>query len=291
MNDSGWRITRFESGAAFLDRAVSFLTEYEAHNCLLLGIAAQLRDYPERQLAPAYLAVAADGDRIGAAAVMTPPNGVVLAMSSQQAAVEALVPDVHAFRPQLPGAVGPVPVSGWFVDVWLSLTGDTATLTMERVYQLTRVRPQRPVAGTVRRASAADRALLREWLTEFQIEAFGEPPTDIDWRIDTMLAVSHRGMYLWEVDGQPVSLAGFAGPTPNGIRIGPVYTPRPLRGRGYASACVARLSQDKLAEGRQYCFLFTDLGNPTSNHIYQDIGYEPVSDVVNYHFRRPAAPG
>lgn len=52
----------------------------------------------------------------------------------------------------------------------------------------------------------------------------------------------------------------------------------------YASALTAAASQDQLDAGRTYCFLFTDLANPTSNHIYQQIGYEPVSDVNMYRF-------
>jgi predicted GNAT family acetyltransferase len=86
------------------------------------------------------------------------------------------------------------------------------------------------------------------------------------------------------VDDRPVSLAGYGGPTRHGIRIGPVYTPPAERRRGYASACVAALSQQLLDRGRRFCFLFTDLANPTSNHIYQQIGYRPVSDVDEYRF-------
>ncbi|MGH2521912.1 MAG: GNAT family N-acetyltransferase [Anaerolineales bacterium] len=92
-----------------------------------------------------------------------------------------------------------------------------------------------------------------------------------------------RGIYFWE-DPHPVSMAGYGGPTPNGIRVGPVYTPPEQRRKGYASACVAALSQLMLDRGRKYCFLFTDLANPTSNHIYQQIGYEPVCDVDEYKF-------
>jgi hypothetical protein len=88
---------------------------------------------------------------------------------------------------------------------------------------------------------------------------------------------------IWD-DGQAVSMAGFGGRTPNGIRIGPVYTPPELRGRGYASALTAALTQRLLDEGRQFCFLFTDLANPTSNSIYQRIGYRPVSDVDLWRF-------
>lgn len=61
--------------------------------------------------------------------------------------------------------------------------------------------------------------------------------------------------------------------------------PPEQRGLGYARACVAGLSQQLLDRGFKYCFLFTDLRNPTSNHIYQQIGYRQVSDVNTYYFR------
>jgi predicted GNAT family acetyltransferase len=48
---------------------------------------------------------------------------------------------------------------------------------------------------------------------------------------------------------------------------------------------VAALSQTLLDQGRMYCFLFTDLANPTSNHIYQAIGYQPICDVNEYSFQ------
>jgi predicted GNAT family acetyltransferase len=84
-------------------------------------------------------------------------------------------------------------------------------------------------------------------------------------------------------------MAGASGPTPKGIRIGAVYTPKALRRRGYASTLVAALSQAQLTAGRTFCFLFTDLANPTSNKIYQDIGYMPVCDVDEYRFEERAA--
>ena len=93
-----------------------------------------------------------------------------------------------------------------------------------------------------------------------------------------------RGVFLWEDDGAPVSMAGYSGPTPNGIRVVAVYTPPHLRGRGYATTCVAALSQRLLEGGRKLVFLFTDLANPTSNHIYQEIGYEPACDISEYVF-------
>jgi hypothetical protein len=88
---------------------------------------------------------------------------------------------------------------------------------------------------------------------------------------------------LWE-DEEPVSLAGWGGRTPNGIRIGPVYTPPEHRRRGFGSAVTAEVSARQLAAGRRFCFLYTDRANPTSNKIYMDLGYEPVCDSVYYAF-------
>ena len=96
-------------------------------------------------------------------------------------------------------------------------------------------------------------------------------------------AIAAGSLFLWE-DKEPVSMAMWQGQTPNDVRVSFVFTPMDRRNRGYASACVAALSQHLLDQGHQFCFLFTDLANPTSNHIYQRIGYHPVCDVSDYLF-------
>ena len=81
-------------------------------------------------------------------------------------------------------------------------------------------------------------------------------------------------------------MSSYGSKTPNGIRIGPVYTPPEQRGNGYATALVAEQSAWLLAGGRRFCFLYTDLANPTSNAIYERIGYERVADAAAYIFGR-----
>lgn len=63
-----------------------------------------------------------------------------------------------------------------------------------------------------------------------------------------------------------------------------MYTPPEARGRGYATSLTAAASADQLERGRRFCFLFTDLANPTSNAICQSIGYVPVCDMDQYRF-------
>ena len=96
--------------------------------------------------------------------------------------------------------------------------------------------------------------------------------------------LSHTEAFLLRTDGGPVSTAMWARPTPNGVTINGVYTPGARRNRGYASACVAALSQRMLDEGQEFCCLYTDLSNPTSNDIYLSIVYQPVCDSDDYLF-------
>ena len=138
------------------------------------------------------------------------------------------------------------------------------------------------------------RALAIAWTREFTAEAMhggdddtGRIERSVDARLDRE---SPGGIALWEVGREPVSLAGFGGPTPNGMRIGPVYTPPAHRGHGYGSAVTAAASRLLLDRGVRFCFLYTDLANPTSNGIYMRIGYQPVCDSRELVFvRRPQA--
>ena len=154
----------------------------------------------------------------------------------------------------------------------------------EGIYRLTEVRPVDGVPGRPRPADAGDRRLLVDWIRAFTAEANPEAPglDDQEW-VDRRLRGMSGTLYVWD-HGGPVSMAGHGSATPNGARIGPVYTPPDRRRRGYASALVAGVSDIVLASGKRFCFLFTDLSNPTSNKIYQDVGYEFVCEAASVAF-------
>jgi predicted GNAT family acetyltransferase len=155
----------------------------------------------------------------------------------------------------------------------------------ERIYRLTAVVEPRPGKGAARLAEASDRETIGSWLLAFHREALDEEAESgmIERSMENWVRGSRR-FWLLVADGRPVSMVGAGGRTPNGIRIGPVYTPPAERGNGYASRLTAAVSRALLAEGRRYCFLYTDRGNQTANHIYRAIGYEPVTDAVMLRF-------
>jgi predicted GNAT family acetyltransferase len=279
-------VTRFDSPQAFLAHAASFLLAREAEHNLILGIAAEL----ERDLfmygSQPYMATVEDGGRVVAAALMTPPHNLLLSHIADEGALAAIDADLARFERMPAGVIADVDHARAFAEIWCTPRGlRYRRTTAERVFQLTSVRLPRPVPGRMREATHADRALLVAWIGAFHAEALS---ATIDFNAaekaaDRWLASPARTLYLWD-DGAPVSMAGVAGPTPHGIRIGAVYTPPAHRRRGYASALVAAVSQRQLDMGRSFCFLYTDLSNPTSNHIYQEIGYAPVVDVDEIRF-------
>lgn len=280
-------LTRFTSPPDFSARAEGFLVAHEAENNLMLGLANSLAFNPALYGSQPYFAVVEAEGQILAAALMTPPHRVTLSFNAPRAAVDAIVRDVHDFRPDTPGVTGPVPASLEFAESWQALTGQGFQKRMsERIYRLDQVTPPAGVTGRMRRIVESDRGLLLQWIEAFQMEIWHEAdPATVERSVNNMLTLppEYRGTFLWEDPG-PVSLTSYGGPTPNSMRIGPVYTPPDFRGRGYASACVAAVSQHLLEGGRQFCTLFTDLANPTSNKIYMQIGYQPVCDVEEYKF-------
>ena len=277
-------VLRSSSVAGFMDLAGEFLEAREAEHNLLFGISSQLISDPTGFDYPPYLATVVDGDRVVAAALETPPWRVVLSMFDDDAAADLLADDLATSG--IPGAVGPAPAAAAFAEAWQRRTGQQARLGRhERAFRLRKVIAPRPAPGSMLPARQEDRDLMIEWVGAFNEEALtGAPHQDWGRMADRWLRGVGRRLFFWHDEGRPVSMAGAGGLTPHGIRIGPVYTPPDLRGRGYASNLVAGVSQAQLDSGRTFVFLFTDLANPTANKIYQAIGYEPVIDMDEYEF-------
>jgi predicted GNAT family acetyltransferase len=222
----------------------------------------------------------------GAAALQTPPWNLVLSMIDDDQVTDSLADALRA--ESLPGVLGPKAAAARFAQRWSAATGRNAHLEVEeRIFRLEQVKsPRRPARGTWRIVDERDRRVIADWLVAFQAEAVPNSPpfADPDVVAGRWIEGKVRIGYVWEDQGEVVSLVGAGGETPNGIRIGPVYTPPERRGHGYASSLTAAASQDQLDRGRRFVFLFTDLSNPTSNRIYEAIGYRPVCDVDQYLF-------
>jgi len=277
-------VRRCRNADEFLERAGDFLAAREAEHNLILGLAGRLREHPFTYGGePPYFAVAEDNGRVAAVAMRTPPHNLILSEVDDAGALDALADDVRATFSELPGVLGPTAVAERFVSLW-GVPGERRVA--QRAHRAKSVTRPEGVQGRMRDYEDTDRELILGWLDEFVAEALPDgSPESAESALQSRVADPDGGFVIWE-DGEPVSFAGYGSPTPNGIRVGPVYTPPDLRRRGYATALTADLTKRLLEGGRRFCFLFTDLANPTSNNIYYAVGYRPVTDVDMWAFTK-----
>jgi hypothetical protein len=283
-------VERHADAGSFLARAGEFLLEREAEHNLMIGLASRLRTTPRMYGEAPYLAVLLENDRVVAAALRTPPHNLILSEMDDALELEPLADDVGSVYESLPGAVGPAAPVERFAAIWQARTGAEAWIAIrQRSYQADEAQIPEGVSGELRPYRESDRELVLAWMDAFVAEALpSAPPEDSSGWLGRRLAEPEAGVMIWEDGGEAVSFGSFGGVTPNGIRVGPIYTPPELRRRGYASALTAEITRMLLEGGRRFCFLFTDLANPTSNSIYQRIGYRPVTDVDQWTFEASA---
>ena len=287
------KLQRFDNPEVFQDTVQDFLIENEAENNLPLGVLAGVISGEYTEKTP-YMGLVEDKGIPILVMMCTPPYPVLFTYKekapSRPVLSDVLIDLKEELGEDFTGITGNKSLSAEIIQVWKNITGGQAEIKFAmRIYKLEQVKPVDNVPGLMRSITIDDKLLLQNWYAGFHREALVEEPDParVEKQVTRYLSSDPmmRGLKIWEVDGEPVSMAGYAGPTPNGVRVGAVYTPPEQRKKGFASAVTAGVSQYLLGRGFKFCFLFTDLLNPTSNHIYQQIGYKPVCDVDRYDFK------
>lgn len=280
-----------DDAAEFLRVAGEWLAQRPVEATVVATVAhAQARDGAPRNH-PNWWAVARDpGGKVVGAAMRTAPfapyPAYVLSMPDD-AAVE-LARRLHARGEALRGVNGTLPAAARVAEETARLAGRTAqVLERTRLWEAAAIALPEGVPGQLRLAREHEVDLAREWYLDFGSAAAEQaghadphPVEELDR--DQMLERIRRGtIRFWDRDGEPVCIVGVSAPAFGVARIGPVLTPKPHRGHGYASAAVAQAAAGVLAAGSRVC-LFTDVDNPVSNRIYAAVGFRPLADTANH---------
>jgi predicted GNAT family acetyltransferase len=269
----------------FLKQAGSLLYSDEATNSLMLGLCDNISHakLPSAHQ-PIFIRVLKDG-RTVTAAVQTPPRNLVITYAAAEE-LEFLAKYLKELDAELPGVVGPAQETEAFSIIWAGLSGKKAKLGMnQKIYKIDKVVIPN-TAGHLRLAENNETDIVTQWMVEFAKESLPlhEQKSFEERRPDAVRIIENQLAYLWVVDNKPVSMAHVSRHTANGVSVNAVYTPQDFRKKGFASAVVAHLGQTMLDSGKKFCVLYTDLSNPTSNKIYQDLGYKEVSDSKYFIF-------
>lgn len=239
--------------------------------------------------------VVRDGDDVVGAGMRTapfPPRPAFLLPMPDEAA--RLLARTLCERQEVVGGLnGALPTVRVCAEEMARLTGGTVEVALHvRLFEAREVIPPARPEGRLRLGVAADLELASAWFAAFMADAdaqAGRPPGSTPQESpdpeSMRMRIEDGWLWFWmnEAD-EPVHLTSVNPVSFGAARLGPVYTPPAQRGRGYASAAVAEISQRILDRGARPC-LFTDQANPTSNRIYQALGYRPVTDMANLTIR------
>jgi predicted GNAT family acetyltransferase len=284
-------VIRYSSIPGFYDEVESFLLDQEDRAAIMLGSCRRLRDQLWGEEKP-FLATVKQNGKVMLAAMLIPPNAMLLLEKEEADGVAAVpylaeylvIEDYAIHKIMSPKAVGKA-----FAEQYakVNLLEEKVVVDL-RLYILKSVIQPASLPGKLRLAAEKDMSFLPEWIRGMteetnQLLTKGEAVEMAKARLES------GSLFIWEADGRAVSMASKARPNIKGVSVNLVYTPKEWRGRGYASACVAALSEHLLSEGYEFCTLYTDLSNPTSNKIYQNIGYVPVCDYIELKFNQKIA--
>lgn len=251
-----------------------------------MGICLRLKKQPDYFETEPYLAAVFENSKLISAAVMTPPHKLVIhCIRNCKKAFELIALDLMDKKWKIPGILSLSEHSLQFSKTWkeISLIPFKAGMS-ERIYKLDKVTFPKNIKGKMRIAEQDDIELVSKWFEKFHKEAVPNDSAPV-FKKFISTKIMNKEIFFW-IDDKPVSMAAKARPTINGIIINLVFTPQELRRNGYATALVAHLSRHLLDSGWKFCALFTDLSNPTSNSIYQKVGYKPVCDFKEYYFEK-----
>jgi hypothetical protein len=280
------RLIEHSDPRLFRDAVLGTLMQSEVEYCAIIGLVQRLADIgytpvSAEELDRPLLLTIEDDQRIELVGVQTLKRLMVITHGSPQAR-QCLAQTLSARNWTGSEIVGPVPEIEELARYYANLTNRPCRRMIQlRVFQLSAVTWPTPSPGRMRLCTPADRDLLARFIAAYTAD-IGEPAHEDSVAAADRLILDRR-VFFWE-DRRPVTMAAWAGRTPNGVRVNFVYTPNEFRRRGYASNLVAHLTQRLLHEGCKFCFLFTDQANPTSSSIYQKLGYRPVADSERWRF-------
>jgi len=276
----------------FYNDTYGVLMRHEAQNMIPLGntiIGNEGKDKTEwRDPANWLMAAITDADGIQLTAIMTPPHNITLYATDNIINPEAVNCLIDGLKDrELPGVTTEKTLAEYFAKEYTSRRGITFTTTMnQRIYELTAVNPDVQRFGSLRLLEEKDMYFFPYWVESFHAaKSYGNTEMSIPQDAELYrYRLSAKKLYVLEDNGIPVSMAGYTREMQAAIGVAFVYTPPYYREKGYATSCVAQISQIALEKGFTKCVLYTDLANPTSNSIYQKIGYVPVCDSLMLKF-------
>ncbi|OJE40901.1 acetyltransferase [Bacillus tropicus] len=265
----------YEEILTFKEAVTPFLEKNEQENNLILGVLQMVQQ-------PIFMGIAKQEEEIVIVFLQTEEKKQIIVATSEMVEedIVELAKKLAEVYPNIPGLIGNKKIVQRLAEEIAVLENKKTTVAMEQgIYELKQVKKKWNGDGVFREVNSDELTLIEQWIYQF-CEDVKLPTTKEEAKQTAHTLITNHRLFGLEVDGKLVSVAAKTRPTKNNITVNFVYTPTEARKKGYASNCVAALSQRMLDEGYKTTTLYTDLANPTSNKIYQEVGYEQIAESV-----------
>lgn len=275
----------YDNAYDFERKIETILLEKEDVFSLFLGVLQAIK---AGKYENPFMATIEEDKKVVALLQMTPPHPLNLIFVDEtrlEEITDILIKNITEHGMDFHSIISLKPWAYKFAQRWKNKTGMTHQVLMKQgLYRLNKVNETLESSpGAWRFAKESDSPLIEKWFTLFERDA-GMPTSSCE-RVQKHVAMllKEQEVFLWEDKGKVVSMMKKSRPTKNGITVALVFTPKEQRKKGYARALVAAISKELLKDF-DFCILYTDMMNPTSNKIYKEIGYERIADSVHLGF-------
>lgn len=270
----------------FLKANKEFLLQTESFYNLPLGLSLGIQNGTVEPDAPLYFSLLENGRSKGCALRSHAERPIILT-EMPAAGIEQLISALHQNKVQISAVMGTMNSVNSFQTSWCKQTSMTAHLQMHLgVYECKAVNMPAITSEKLIKADISHSALLNEFIRGFLVECFPEKPvTESDVQNLLNRQLKEQTLFLLQnAENEIVSMAANSRGGVNSGSISLVYTPPRHRKKGHAGKTVALLSEQILKSGKTLVNLFTDLKNPTSNSVYQKIGFTKIGEQLHYQF-------
>lgn len=277
-----FEVREYQSAEDFLAHNEVFMLKNESSNNLILGLANRMQMLPDFGDEKLFLAILKNG-QIVAQALRSHLDKPLALTEMGEGEVKALVDYLISRKIEVHAVVGASVSSEMFLRLWKN----PGCLHMHQgIYELTKVIMPKVNGLKLHRANKEDLSICQSFLEGFVGECFpGEKEVVARASEIAKRNVEGKNLYILQNEkGESLSIAAKVRESKNAGTVSLVYTPKELRGRGYGSLVTALVSKEIMNNGKQKCNLFTDMSNPTSNSIYQKIGYKKIGESKHFTF-------
>ena len=276
-------VTSYNTPKEFLGDSEKILEQRALENNLILGICNGFADKSKVYDGCVFINAFAN-NQIQASSIKTISKAIVSGTTQDIHHIKSLADYYLDKGIHLSGAIGESFYSIEFSKFYGKGQVGARTLIVHKLVSVNSL----PIApGNLVPAILNDIDLLTDWIINFEEDTQTFPKQSRAQILkSTQARVELGDFFKWIDNNEIVSIAAIVRKTKKAGIVGLVYTPAKLRGRGYATSCVQKLSEYILSSGYRYCGLFTDKSNPTSNHIYKKIGYLPLSEFTDIEYEK-----